>query len=79
METINNKTITKVAGILMMIFGFWLLLIPIYVGFKTFQGKKAFGIKNEQTDMIVKLVFAFCSCIIPGILLLIGSMKSSKK
>jgi hypothetical protein len=65
----------KIAGILMCIFGSWLFFIPIYVGIQVYRDKEIFGLVGERkkTSDILKLVFAFVSCIIPGILLLMLS------
>ena len=63
-------TLRQVSGILMMIFGFWLLLIPIYVGYKTFKNENVFGLDSKTSDL-VKLIFAFLSGIIPGIFFLL--------
>lgn len=64
-------TLKQIAGILMMILGFWLFFIPIYVGWKTYKNQAVFGLKGSSSD-IVKFIFGFFSCIIPGILFLLG-------
>ncbi|MDR0985611.1 MAG: hypothetical protein LBL60_01535 [Mycoplasmataceae bacterium] len=65
-----NIKINKIIGVLTMIFGIWLLFIPIYVGYKIFKNEPVFGIKNSRTDKIVKVIFALCACLVPGIILL---------
>ena len=62
-------TTKQIAGILMMILGFWLFLIPIYVGWKTYKNKPVFGLKGSSSDF-VKIIFGLFSLIVPGILLL---------
>ncbi|MDR0739925.1 MAG: hypothetical protein LBF00_03540 [Mycoplasmataceae bacterium] len=64
-------TRTQIAGILTMIFGFWLFLIPIYVGYKIYKNETVFG-TSPETSKLIKLIFALLSFIIPGILLLLN-------
>ena len=64
----------QLAGILMMILGFWLFLIPIYVGWKTFKDENILSFDKSTSDLI-KLIFAWLSGIIPGIILLVADLK----
>ena len=51
-------SLKQLAGILMMILGFWLFLIPIYVGWKTFKDENILSFDKSTSDLI-KLIFAW--------------------
>jgi hypothetical protein len=60
----------KTAGVLMMILGFWLFFIPIYIGYCVFTNKKAFKTLNKDADWVIKILFGLMSLLVPGIILL---------
>lgn len=68
----------KLAAILMMILGFWLFFIPLYIGYCTYINKKVLQGCDAKTDRQIKIIFGLFSLVIPGIILLCLESKIAK-